>query len=93
MEKSIPNNSYGWNFSLIENLAKNKSGPFRRLNIKNWTREEQEMIHTWNRNAANYFETMQIKYDEGKEKGIRNEKIKTLKRMLKARIPAETIVN
>lgn len=34
---------------------------------------------------------MQGKYDEGKEKGIRNEKIKTLKRMLKARIPAETI--
>lgn len=34
---------------------------------------------------------MQGKYDEGKEKGIRNEKIKTLKRMLKARIPTETI--
>lgn len=44
-------------------------------------------------NAVNYFETMQIKYDEGKEKSIRNEKIKTLKRMLKARIPAETVVN
>ncbi len=41
------------------------------LNIKNWTREEQEMIHTWNRNAANYFETMQIKYEEGQEEGIK----------------------
>ncbi|WP_024376247.1 hypothetical protein [Streptococcus suis] len=41
------------------------------LNIKNWTREEQEMIHTWNRNAANYFETMQIKYEEGQKEGVK----------------------